>query len=29
MAGKVLRRVLRQTEDKTEEVVDIIAAAPV
>ena len=29
MAGKVLRRVLRQTEDKAEEVVDIIAAAPV
>ena len=26
--GKVLRRVLRQTEDKAEEVVDIVAAAP-
>jgi long-chain acyl-CoA synthetase len=29
MVGKVLRRVLRQTEDTTEEVVEIVAASPV
>jgi long-chain acyl-CoA synthetase len=29
MVGKVLRRVLRQTEDTTEEVVEVVAAAPV
>jgi long-chain acyl-CoA synthetase len=27
--GKVLRRVLRQTEDKAEEVGEVVAAAPV